>query len=122
MGTVLSTMWTGDINLSYLTAINEKYSFNAFAETVFTGNRVDLSFPAGVTDTQTPLPSYTLTNVRAGVPARGGRRACFCVNNAPTKQASLDNMIQLPLSSTEYNRVETNQPLTVGVDLSYLFR
>jgi hypothetical protein len=122
MGTVLSTMWTGDINLSYLTAINEKYSFNAFAETVFTGNRVDLSFPAGVTDTQTPLPSYTLTNVRAGVTSRDGRSAFLFVNNVTNKQASLDNMIQLTLSSPEYNRVETNQPLTVGVDLSYRFR
>jgi len=31
-------------------------------------------------------------------------------------------MIQLTLSSPEYNRMETNQPLTIGVDLSYRFR
>jgi hypothetical protein len=37
------------------------------------------------------------------------------------KRASRDNMTQLTLASPEYNRVETNQPLTVGVDLSYCF-
>ena len=31
-------------------------------------------------------------------------------------------MIQLTLPSPEYNRVETNQPLTIRVDLSYRFR
>ena len=33
-----------------------------------------------------------------------------------------NSMIQLTLPSPEYNRVETNQPLTIGVDLSYRFR
>jgi len=115
-------VWTGDLNLSYLTPISDKYSFNAYAESVFTGNRVDLSFPGGVTDTQTPLPSYTLTNLRAGITSREGWSAYLFANNVFNKHASLDNMIQLTLSSPEYNRMETNQPLTIGVDLSYRFR
>ncbi|MGO8855108.1 MAG: TonB-dependent receptor, partial [Steroidobacteraceae bacterium] len=115
-------VWTGDLNLSYLTAITDKYSFNAYAESVFTGNRVDLSFPGGVTDTQTPVPSYTLTNLRAGITSRDGWSTFIFANNVTNKHASLDNMIQLTLPSPEYNRVETNQPLTIGVDLAYRFR
>jgi iron complex outermembrane receptor protein len=114
-------IWTADINLNYHTAITEKYAFNALAETAFTGNRVDLSFPGGVTDTQTPLPSYTLTNLRAGITSGDGWSAFLFANNVTNKHATLDNMIQLTLPSPEYNRVETNQPLTVGVDLSYRF-
>jgi outer membrane receptor protein involved in Fe transport len=114
-------VWTGDINLNYLTALTDTYSLNAFAESVFTGNRVDLSFPGGVTDTQTPVPSYTLTNMRAGITSRAGWGAYLFANNVTNKHASLDNMIQLTLPNPSYNRVETNQPLTVGVDLSYRF-
>jgi iron complex outermembrane recepter protein len=113
--------WTGDINLNYQTAINEKLSFSALAENVFTGNRVDLTFPGGVTDTQTPVPSYDLTNIRAGITSTDRWSAFLFANNVTNKHANLDNMIQLTLANASYNRVESNQPLTIGVDLSYRF-
>ncbi|MGO9993599.1 MAG: hypothetical protein ACLPTF_13950, partial [Steroidobacteraceae bacterium] len=66
-----------------------------------------------------------LAGVRKGcVVAFGTKEPTTAVfaNNVTNKHASLDNMIQLTLPSPEYNRVETNQPLTIGVDLSYRFR
>jgi iron complex outermembrane receptor protein len=115
-------VWTADLNLSYRTAINDKHSFNALAESVFTGNRVDLSFPGGISDTQTPLPSYTLTNMRVGITSDDGWSAFLFANNVFNKQAWLDNVVQLTLANASFNRVATNPPLTVGVDLSYHFR
>jgi iron complex outermembrane receptor protein len=114
--------WTGDINLKYYTPINEKYAFNALAENVYTGGRVDLSFPGGVSDTQTPLPGYDLTNMRAGITSSDGWGASLFADNVFNKHASLENMVELTLANASYNRVSTNQPLTIGVDLSYHFR
>jgi len=74
-------VWTGDLNLSYLTAIT-----------------------------------------RAGITSRDGWSTFIFANNVTNKHASLDNMIQLTLPSPEYNRVQTNQPLTIGIGLSYRFR
>jgi hypothetical protein len=37
------------------------------------------------------------------------------------KQAYLENMTQLTLTNASFNRVITNQPLTIGVDLTYTF-
>jgi hypothetical protein len=42
-------------------------------------------------------------------------------NNVFNKQAYLENMTQLTLANASYNRVITNQPLTIGADLTYTF-
>ncbi len=112
---------TATVGLNYHTPINEKYDLFARAENVYTGTRVDLTFPGGFPDTQSPLPSYDLTNLRVGVNADAGWSATLFANNVTNKKAYLENMVQLTLANSSFNRVATNQPLTVGVDLSYHF-
>ena len=110
---------TASVNLSYDTALTDRLDLVARAENTYTGRRVDLTFPNGVPDTQTPLPGYNLTNLRIGVRARQGWSANLFANNVFNKRATLENIAQLTLANASFNRVETNQPLTIGVDLTY---
>jgi hypothetical protein len=67
------------------------------------------------------LPSYDLTNLRAGVD--GGRwSAVLFINNVADKRALLNNITQDANNLATYNRVAVSQPRTAGVDLNYKFR
>jgi len=113
---------TGDINLSYGKAINDRYEFKARIESNYVGRRYSLTFPPGYgTGALTPLPSYGFTNIRAGVQSGDGWEASLFANNLFDKHASLEDLTQLTLGNPSFNRVITNQPLTIGVDLSYKF-
>jgi iron complex outermembrane recepter protein len=79
---------TASIMLNYHTRLTGGYEFVARAENVFTGKRVDLTFPLGVPDTQTRLPSYDLTNLRAGITSKNGWTASLFANNVFNKQVA----------------------------------
>ncbi len=114
---------TGDIILSYLKPLSDKYSFTGRVETSYTGSRYSLAFPYGynINGKYLQLPGYSLTNIRAGIQSRDGWSATLFVNNAFNKHAQLENLFQLLEATTAFNRVVTNQPLTAGVDLTYRF-
>jgi len=113
---------TGDFNLTYEHALTDTYQFTARVENTYVASRLDLTFPPGFgTGKLTPLPSYDLTNVRAGIHSGAGWGAALFANNVFNKQAYLENMTELTLTNASFNRVITNQPLTVGVDLTYTF-
>jgi hypothetical protein len=59
--------------------------------------------------------------VRAGIRSESGWGVALFANNVFNKQAYLENMTELTLTNASFNRVITNQPLTVGVDLTYAF-
>jgi iron complex outermembrane recepter protein len=40
-------------------------------------------------------------------------------NNLTNKHAYLEDVAQLGLPNAAYNRVATNQPRTIGIDLTY---
>jgi outer membrane receptor protein involved in Fe transport len=113
--------WTASVNISYHHPLTDRHELTARLEDTYTGTRVDTTFPGGVTDFQTPLPGYNLTNVRVGVAADAGWSATAFIDNLFNKKASLENVAQLTLPNPSYNRVSTNQPLTAGIDLSYRF-
>lgn len=108
------------VNFSYHQHLTDTLDLVARADNVYTGSRVDLSFPGGAPDTQTPLPSYDLTNARVGVAADRWTAYLFA-NNLFNKQASLENITQITLANASFNRMETNQPRTIGVDVNYHF-
>ncbi len=113
---------TGDINLSYGKAINDTYEFKARIESNYVGRRYSLTFPPGYgTGAVTPLPSYGFTNIRAGVQSSAGWEASLFANNLFDKHAWLEDLVQESLGNPSFNRVITNQPLTIGVDLTYKF-
>ena len=111
---------SGNFRVSYVREIG-KALLHAMLQTTYMGSRVDTTFPGGVTDTQTHLSPYALTSLRVGVQWSRFNVTAF-VNNMFDKRATLENLTQLTLPNPGYNRVVTNQPRTVGVDLSYRFR
>ncbi len=112
---------TASVDLGYHTAVSAHQDFIARIENVYTGTRVDLTFPGGFPDTQSPLPGYDLTNLRVGIAADSGWSATLFANNLFNKRAFLENTVQLTLANASFNRVATNQPLTIGIDTSYRF-
>jgi iron complex outermembrane recepter protein len=112
---------TASVSLYYHRRLTDSLELLARAENIYTGNRVDLTFPGGVPNTQTPLGGYDLTNLRVGIQSLRGWTAYVFADNALDKRASLENIAQLTLANASFNRVETKQPLTIGVDLSYQY-
>jgi len=113
--------WTANVSLNYRAPIGARHELFARAENAYTGSRVDLTFPGGFPDTQSPLPGYDLTNLRVGLEAEAGWRATLFANNVFNRKASLENTVQLTLANAAFNRVATNQPLTMGIDVSWHF-
>jgi len=113
---------TGSASLTEHVAITPTYEFNARIDDAYVGNRVDTGSAFGlINQTQAPLPAYNLANFRAGINSTLGWGAAFFVNNLSDKHAYLENVAELGLPNAAYNRVATNQPRTIGVDLDYRF-
>jgi iron complex outermembrane recepter protein len=66
------------------------------------------------------LPPYDLVNSRLGVEA-GNWSAMLFVDNLTDKKALLSDTGALSANVPIFNRVATNQPRTVGIDLNYKF-
>ncbi|MDE2304535.1 MAG: TonB-dependent receptor [Gammaproteobacteria bacterium] len=111
--------FSGNVRLTYNHPLGDA-TLHSLLETTYMGSRVDTTFPQGVTDTQTPLSPYALTNLRVGMRWDKFDVTAFATN-VFDKRATLEFLTQLTLPNPGYNRVETNQPRTVGVDLSYRF-
>jgi outer membrane receptor protein involved in Fe transport len=66
------------------------------------------------------LPSYGLANLRVGIKSDNWTASLFA-NNLFNKEALLDTQPQINLQTAAFTRYIVNQPVTVGVDLSYKF-
>jgi iron complex outermembrane receptor protein len=107
--------WSGTVGLSYRHDIAEQLALTARAESTYVGSRTDATFYIN------NLPSYDLTNLRAGVD--GGRwSAVLFVNNVADKRALLNNITQDANNLGDLNRVAVSQPRTTGIDLNYKFK
>jgi outer membrane receptor protein involved in Fe transport len=67
------------------------------------------------------MPAYNLVNIRAGVKFRDSWTATVFADNVFNVHAALEGMFTENLPTTPYTRIETNQPLTAGIDLSYRY-
>lgn len=106
--------WTGTVALSYRHNLTDDLAITARGETTYTGSRTDATFYINT------LPSYELSNVRAGV--EGDRwSAVLFVNNVADKRALLNNITADSTNVADWNRIAVNQPRTVGIDLNYKF-
>ena len=107
--------WTGTLALSYRHALTDQLAFTARGESTYTGSRTDATYYVNT------LPSYDLTNVRAGVDG-GSWSAVLFVNNVADKRALLNNITQDAVNLPDFNRIAVSQPRTAGIDLNYRFR
>ena len=114
---------TGTAVLSYTRELNDSYTLTAKLENTYTGQRYSLAFPEPFTaiGAYEPLAGYDLTNIRVGIKFRDTWSATLFADNVFNKHAQLENLYPENLDSAAFNQVVTNQPLTVGIDLSYRY-
>jgi iron complex outermembrane receptor protein len=108
--------WTGSARISYHHAITDRLSLTALLENDYVGHRYDLAYIA-----LTPIKAYDLTNFRVGF-AMPRWSAFLFANNLFNEKAYLAYQGQIGAYVPTFNRVTTNQPLTIGIDVSYKFR
>ena len=106
---------TGTLALSYRHQLTDELAVTARAESTYTGSRTDATFYVNT------LPSYDLTNIRAGVDA-GRWSAVLFVNNVADKRVLLNNVTQDASNVADWNRIAVSQPRTAGIDLNVRFR
>jgi outer membrane receptor protein involved in Fe transport len=114
---------SGTVSLNYSKPLNGNYTFTARVENSYTGPRYSIFFsdPYEFVGTYRQLPGYDLVNVRAGLKVRDSWSATLFVNNLTNKHAQLESMFTENEPQPSFTRIETNQPLTGGIDLSYRF-
>jgi iron complex outermembrane recepter protein len=114
---------SGTAVLSYFKPLSDSYAFTVRLENSYTGPRYSIFFsnPYEFVGTYRQLPSYDLINIRAGVKFRDTWGATLFVDNVFNKHAELESMFTENEPQPDFTRIETNQPLTAGVDLTYRF-
>ena len=103
---------TAAASLNYRHGIMEGLAFIGRIENNYVGSRIDTTAQANF------LPSYDLTNIRAGVEGSNWTAVLF-VNNVTNKLALLTNSPAINVNVSTFNRTAVEQPLTFGIDLTY---
>ena len=99
-------------SLSYKHGITDTLSLIGRVDTNYVGSRIDTTAQANY------LPSYSLTNVRAGID--GGKwTAVLFADNVANRVALLTNSPAINVAVPTFNRTAMAQPLTIGIDLTY---
>ncbi|HXM04958.1 MAG TPA: TonB-dependent receptor [Chthoniobacterales bacterium] len=114
---------SGTAILSYTKELTGTYTFTAKLVNSYTGVRYSLDFPTQneATGAYVPMPAYDLTNIRVGVKFRDTWTATVFADNVFNQHAKLESMFTENLPTTPFTRIETNQPLTAGIDLTYAY-
>jgi iron complex outermembrane recepter protein len=112
---------TGTASLNYSRPLGGSCTVTARLENSYTGPRYSIFFsdPYEFTGTYKQLPSYDLINLRAEIKYRDKWSATAFVNNVTNKHAQLESMFTENEPQPSFTRIETNQPLTAGIDLSW---
>jgi hypothetical protein len=106
--------WTGSASLNYRHDLDDTLALTARLDTTYVGSRTDETYSINT------VPSYDLTNLRAGVETKTWSAVAFA-NNVANKRALLNDVTQAAVNLATYNRVAISQPLTIGIDLNYRF-
>lgn len=114
-------LFNGSLSLAYRKQLSSEHVLTAEIDTAYVGSRYSLSFlyPYQSTASYAKLASYDLTNLRLGIESHHGWAVNAFVNNLANKHAALENMFQETEPSAAFSRVMSNQPRTIGINLSY---
>jgi outer membrane receptor protein involved in Fe transport len=108
--------YSGSLSLIYSRPLPNDLMLTSRLTDVYVGPSVD--------ESATPiihLPPYNVVNFRAGVSGAKWTAALFA-DNLTNKHATITaNNTSFQWNTAGYYRASTNQPLTIGVDLSYRF-
>jgi iron complex outermembrane receptor protein len=105
---------TSNTSLVYSRRLTDMYRLTARITNSYVGSIQDITYARNT------LPGYDLVNLRAGVSTPAWSASLF-IDNVTNKHALLSDTGALSANVATFNRVTTNQPLTVGADVSYKF-
>jgi iron complex outermembrane receptor protein len=106
-------LWTSSASLAYRRDIGSDLAFTARIENNYVDGHID------VTSQVNHLPSYDLTNLRAGFEGKRWKAVLFATNLFNQRALLSDTSQQINLTVPIFNRIAVSQPLTIGIDLSY---
>jgi iron complex outermembrane recepter protein len=106
--------WTSSAYIAWRHNLTDALAMTARVDTTYVGSRTDETFSVNT------LPSYDLTNLRAGIDTDRWSAVLF-VNNVADKRALLNNITADAINLPTYNRVAVSQPRTAGIDFNYKF-
>ena len=106
--------WTANTSLSFTTPLADTLNLVARLNNSYVGSIEDITF------TRNTLPSYDIVSLRVGVDDARWSAYLFA-DNLTNKMALLSDTGALSANIPILNRVATNQPRTIGVDLTYKF-
>lgn len=106
--------WSSSASIAYRHPLTDELAVTARADNTYVGSRTDATYAINT------VPSYDLTNIRAGIEAQRWSAVLF-VNNVADKRVLLSNITQDAVNLAYFNRVAVSQPRTAGIDLSYRF-
>ena len=106
-------LWTANAVLKYERPVG-RFNFLALIEYSFASESQELNYQV-----QT-VPSRNLTNLRLGFKTHAWSAILF-VDNVFNRQFTMSYLNLIANTGPPYTRNATNQPLTVGMDLSYQF-
>ena len=89
-----------------------RFNFLALIEHSFASESQEMNYQLET------LPSRDLTNIRLGLKTHTWSAVLF-VDNVFNRQFPMEYLNLIVNTGPPYSRIATNQPLTVGVDLSY---
>jgi iron complex outermembrane recepter protein len=106
--------FTNSTSLALSIPVADETEFVARASNVFVGSMTDVSYAIN------EVPSHDIVNLRVGLDWDRADVALY-LNNAGNTHAILGNTNALSFNVATFNRVATNQPRTVGLDINYFF-
>jgi outer membrane receptor protein involved in Fe transport len=105
--------WTETTSIVYRHPISDDYAVVLRGTNQYTGTMTDVTFYQNI------VPSRDLVNFRAGWASDRKVSAFFFVNNVFDKRADLGDPEEISFFVPALNRVVTNQPRTIGLELNY---
>jgi len=106
--------WTDTSSLTWRRPIADDYDLIARAVNEYVGPMTDVSYVVN------NLPGRDLINLRAGV-SHDSVTVFLFADNVADRRYILDNTNAISFNVATFNRVATNQPRTIGVDVTYRF-
>ena len=106
--------FTENTSVIYSMPVLSTYTFNVRGTYSYVGPMQDITY------VRNNLPGYALVNARAGLNSDKYSVSLFC-DNVTNKLAFLTNNVAQTVNIPSLNRLITNQPRTIGVDLQVHF-
>ena len=107
--------WTNTTAVEYHRPVTDNFNYIARLANVYVGPTTDVSYAVN------NLPGRDFINLRTGLVDRHGVSVLLFVNNLADTRAILDNTNAFSFNVATLNRVATNQPRTIGLDITYQF-